>query len=65
MSSVTLPIAEGNWAEVGAWLVKEGDVVSEGKVMMRYSCGGSSRQLEALGPLTPLALGSLPRARSH
>ena len=47
MSSVTLPIADGNWAEVGAWLVKEGDVVSEGKVMMRYSCGGSSRQLEA------------------
>ena len=26
---------------------------------------GSSFQLEPLGPLTPLALGSLPRARSH
>ena len=26
---------------------------------------GSSLQPEPLGPLTPLALGSLPRARSH
>jgi len=42
---VTLPLAGDATAVMGIWLVKEGDVVTDGKSLARYTSNGGSHQL--------------------
>jgi FCP1-like phosphatase family protein len=46
-SVVTLPLGVGKTAVIDEWLVREGAVVAEQKVLLRYTCSGVKRDLQA------------------
>ena len=57
-AKVVLPIADGDSAVINTWLVREGDVVTEGKTILRFTCLGRCEPLivESVGRIGKVLL---------